>query len=176
MGLVIFYLLTSWMPILVKDAGFTIEQAALLTALFPLGGGIGTIFSGWLMDKLNPHKVIAVGYALTALLIYAVGQNTGSVIGLGALIFLAGTAMNGAQSSMPSLAAAFYPTQGRATGVAWMLGIGRFGGIAGALLGAELMRQKLGFDQIFTLLTLPALVAVVALVVKMRFTARVSPV
>jgi AAHS family 4-hydroxybenzoate transporter-like MFS transporter len=168
MGLVIFYLLTSWMPLLVKDAGFSVQQAAMLSALFPLGGGIGTIFSGWLMDKLNPHKVIAIGYGLTAALIYAVGQNTGSVSALAALIFLAGTAMNGAQSSMPSLAAGFYPTQGRATGVAWMLGIGRFGGIAGALLGAELMRQKMGFDAIFTLLTLPAIVAVVALMVKMR--------
>ncbi|MCY1294031.1 MFS transporter, aromatic acid:H+ symporter (AAHS) family [compost metagenome] len=74
--------------------------------------------------------------------------------------------MNGAQSSMPSLAAAFYPTQGRATGVAWMLGIGRFGGITGALLGAELLRLHLGFDTIFTLLAVPAFLAAGALVVK----------
>jgi hypothetical protein len=32
--------------------------------------------------------------------------------------------MNTAQSSMPALAAGFYPTQERATGVAWMLGMG----------------------------------------------------
>jgi AAHS family 4-hydroxybenzoate transporter-like MFS transporter len=82
------------------------------------------------------------------------------------LIFLAGTAMNGAQSSMPSLAAMFYPTHGRATGVAWMLGIGRFGGIAGALLGAELMRRHLGFSATFSLLAIPAVIATIALLVK----------
>ncbi|MBI3146127.1 MAG: MFS transporter [Pseudogulbenkiania sp.] len=167
MGLLIFYLLTSWMPILIKDAGFSIEKAALITALFPLGGGIGTIVSGWLMDKLDPHKVVAAGYVLTGALIYAVGQGSASLVMLGVLIFLAGTAMNGAQSSMPSLAAAFYPTHGRATGVAWMLGIGRFGGIAGALLGAELMRLQLGFSMIFTLLAVPALVSAGALIVKL---------
>jgi AAHS family 4-hydroxybenzoate transporter-like MFS transporter len=166
MGLVIFYLLTSWMPILFKDAGFTIERAALITALFPLGGGIGTILSGWLMDKFNAQKVVALGYAPTAVLVYAVGQAIGNIGMLVTLIFLAGTAMNGAQSSMPSLAAMFYPTQGRATGVAWMLGIGRFGGIAGALLGAELVRRHLGFSATFSLLAIPAVIATLALLAK----------
>jgi len=167
MGLVIFYLLTSWMPTLMKDAGFTLQRASFLTALFPLGGGIGTIAAGWFMDRFNPNKVIAITYALTGVLIYAVGQGAGGEqFVLGALIFLAGTAMNGAQSSMPSLAAGFYPTQGRATGVAWMLGIGRFGGITGALLGAELLRMHLGFDRIFTLLAVPAFIAAAALIVK----------
>ena len=167
MGLVIFYLLTSWMPTLMKDAGFTLQRASFLTALFPLGGGIGTIAAGWFMDRFNPNKVIAITYALTGVLIYAVGQGAGGEqLVLGVLIFLAGTAMNGAQSSMPSLAAGFYPTQGRATGVAWMLGIGRFGGITGALLGAELLRLHLGFDMIFTLLAIPAFIAAAALVVK----------
>jgi len=174
MGLVIFYLLTSWMPTLMKDAGFTIQRASFLTALFPLGGGIGTIAAGWFMDRFNPNKVIALTYAATGALIYAVGQGTGSQLVLGVLIFLAGTAMNGAQSSMPSLAAAFYPTQGRATGVAWMLGIGRFGGITGALLGAELLRLHLGFDAIFTLLAVPAFLAAGALMVKF-FSGRHAP-
>ncbi|VVD82857.1 4-hydroxybenzoate transporter [Pandoraea iniqua] len=166
MGLVIFYLLTSWMPILFKDAGFTVQRAALITALFPLGGGVGTILSGWLMDKFNAQKVVAIGYALTAVLVYAVGQAMGDIGMLVTLIFLAGTAMNGAQSSMPSLAAMFYPTHGRATGVAWMLGIGRFGGIAGALLGAELMRRHLGFSATFSLLAIPAVIATIALLAK----------
>ncbi|MCA3234677.1 MAG: aromatic acid/H+ symport family MFS transporter, partial [Cupriavidus sp.] len=118
-------------------------------------------------DRFNPNKVIAITYALTGVLIYAVGHGAGGdPFVLGLLIFLAGTAMNGAQSSMPTLAASFYPTQGRATCVAWMLGIGRFGGIAGALLGAELLRMHLGFDAIFTLLTVPAFIAAGALVVK----------
>ncbi len=175
MGLVIFYLLTSWMPTLMKDAGFTLQRASFLTALFPLGGGIGTIAAGWFMDRFNPNKVIAFTYALTGVLIYAVGHGAGGeTFLLGLLIFLAGTAMNGAQSSMPTLAASFYPTRGRATGVAWMLGIGRFGGIAGALLGAELLRLHLGFDVIFTLLAVPAFIAAAALIVK-QMTGRATP-
>jgi hypothetical protein len=80
-----------------------------------------------------------------------------------ATVFIAGTLMNTAQSSMPALAAAFYPTRGRATGVAWMLGIGRFGGIAGSFLVAELSARHLGFSEIFTAVAVPGLVATVVL-------------
>ncbi|MDN0085475.1 aromatic acid/H+ symport family MFS transporter [Crenobacter sp. SG2305] len=165
-GLLIFYLLTSWLPMLFKGVGFSIEKAALITALFPLGGGVGTIFVGWLMGRCNPHRVIAATYALTGALIFAVGLATDNLWLLGVLIFLAGTAMNGAQLSMPTLAAGFYPTQGRATGVAWMPGIGRFGGISGALIGAEMMSLGWGFGTIFNTLAIPALIATVALLIK----------
>ncbi|MGO4325913.1 MFS transporter [Cupriavidus sp. 2TAF22] len=163
MGLLIFYLLTSWLPTLISDAGFPIEKAALVTALFPLGGGIGTLAVGWLMDRGHPWRIVAGTYALTGALVYAVGHGAGDLFLLSLLVFAAGTCMNGAQSSMPTLAAGFYPTQCRATGVAWMLGIGRFGGIAGALLGAQILSMGWSFGKIFGLLSLPAFVATIAL-------------
>ena len=67
---------------------------------------------------------------------------------------------------VPALAAAFYPTQGRATGVSWMLGIGRFGGIAGSFLVAELAARHLGFDTIFSIVAVPGVVATAALIIK----------
>src|SRR5574337_941025 len=165
MGLVIFYALINWMPILFKDAGLDPKTATLVAALFPLGG-CGAIFFGWLMDRFNANRIIAVGYALTAVAIYSIGQAAGNVGTLVVVVFVAGTRMNTAQVSMPALAAAFYPTQGRATGVAWMLGIGRFGGIAGSFLVAELTRQKLGFSEVFMVVAIPGLLATVALLIK----------
>ena len=57
-------------------------------------------------------------------------------------------------------------TQGRATGVAWMLGLGRFGGILGAFSGAFLMQAELSFKTIFALLAIPAVLSAIALMVK----------
>ena len=37
MGLVVFYALINWMPILFRDAGLEQHNAALISALFPLG-------------------------------------------------------------------------------------------------------------------------------------------
>jgi MFS transporter, AAHS family, 4-hydroxybenzoate transporter len=165
MGLVIFYALINWMPILFRDAGLTPSTASLITALFPLGG-LGAIFSGWLMDRFNANIIIAVCFALTAAAVYAIGQSSGAVALLTVVVLVAGTLMNTAQSSLPALAAAFYPTHGRATGVAWMLGLGRFGGIAGSFLVAELSRRNLSFGEIFTIVAAAGLIAAVALVIK----------
>jgi AAHS family 4-hydroxybenzoate transporter-like MFS transporter len=165
MGLVIFYALVNWMPILFKDAGLDQQNAALISALFPLGG-VGAVLFGWLMDRFNPNKIIAIGFVLTAFAIYAIGQVAGNLGLLVVVVFVGGTLMNTAQSSLPALAAGFYPTNGRATGVAWMLGLGRFGGIAGSFLVAELSRRQLTFSEIFTILAIPGLISAAALMIK----------
>jgi AAHS family 4-hydroxybenzoate transporter-like MFS transporter len=153
------------MPILFRDAGLQPQAAALISALFPLGG-VGAILFGWLMDRFNGNKIIAVGFALTSVAVYAIGQVAGSLGALMLVVLVAGTLMNTAQSSLPALAAGFYPTQGRATGVAWMLGLGRFGGIAGSFLVAELARRQLSFGQIFLVVAIPGLVSAAALMIK----------
>jgi AAHS family 4-hydroxybenzoate transporter-like MFS transporter len=165
MGLVIFYALINWMPILFKDAGVEPRSATLIAALFPLGG-CGAVLFGWLMDRFNGNKIIALGYLVTAALIWLIGQAAGNVGSLVVVVFLGGAFMNTAQSSLPALAAAFYPTAGRATGVSWMLGFGRFGGIAGSFLVAELSRRQFTFTEIFTVVTVPGVIAALALVVK----------
>lgn len=165
MGLVIFYALINWMPVLFRDAGLAPGVAALITALFPLGG-VGAIVSGWLMDRFNANKTIAVAFALTGAAVYAIGQSV-SYLGLLVLfVFVAGTLMNTGQTSLPALAAAFYPTQGRATGVAWMMALGRFGGIGGSFLVALLTQRKLSFGGIFTVLAVPGLISAAALIIK----------
>jgi AAHS family 4-hydroxybenzoate transporter-like MFS transporter len=166
MGLVIFYALINWMPILFKEAGLAAQTATLISALFPLGG-VGAILAGWLMDRYNANRVIAIGFALTAVAVFMIGQTVGNVGLLTVTVFLAGALMNTAQSSLPALAAAFYPTQVRVTGVSLMLGVGRFGGIAGSFLVAELSRRHLTFSQVFMVVAGAAVVSMVALLVKL---------
>lgn len=166
MGLVIVYLLTSWLPTLMRDAGASMEQAAFIGALFQLGGVLSSVGVGWAMDRFNPHKVIGIFYCLAGVFAYFVGQSLGTVMLLATLVLAAGMCVNGAQSAMPSLAARFYPTQGRATGVSWMLGIGRFGAILGAWIGATLLGLGWNFEQVLTALIVPAAIATAAVVIK----------
>ncbi|MFJ4384131.1 MFS transporter [Pseudomonas sp. NPDC089408] len=166
MGLVIVYLLTSWLPTLMRDSGASMEQAAFIGALFQFGGVLSAVFVGWAMDRFNPHKVIGIFYLLAGVFAYAVGQSLGNITLLATLVLVAGMCVNGAQSAMPSLAARFYPTQGRATGVSWMLGIGRFGAILGAWSGATLLGLGWNFEQVLTALLVPAALATVGVIVK----------
>src|SRR3984957_8200884 len=165
MGLVIFYASINWMPILLKEAGLSAQRATLISALFPLGG-VGAVLCGVLMDRFNPNRIIGACYALTAISVYCIGHAVGNISLLIVVVFAAGVLMNTAQSSMPALAASFYPTQGRGTGVAWMLGIGRFGGIGGSLLVAELARRHFSFAGIFAVVAIAGLISCAALIVK----------
>lgn len=166
MGLVIVYLLTSWLPTLLRDSGASLEQAASIGALFQLGGVLSAVGVGWAMDRFDPHRVIGVFYLLAGVFAWLVGQSLGQMTLLASLVLVAGMCINGAQSAMPSLAARFYPTQGRATGVSWMLGIGRFGAILGAWIGATLLGLGWNFEQVLTALVLPAALATAAVLVK----------
>src|SRR5207253_10581106 len=38
MSLLIIYMMTSWLPILIKDTGLQLSQAALISAMFQVGG------------------------------------------------------------------------------------------------------------------------------------------
>jgi AAHS family 4-hydroxybenzoate transporter-like MFS transporter len=166
MGLLVYFLLTSWLPTLLKDSGTTLKQASLITALFPLGGGMGSVVCGYAMDRVNTHRVVAAAYVLTGGLLWGIGQLTGEVVLIGVLIFVAGTCLNGAQVSMPVIAADFYPTNGRASGIAWMLGIGRIGGIVGSMAGANLLQAGLGLGAIVSMLAIPSFIAAFALLMK----------
>lgn len=168
MGLVVIYLLTSWLPTLMTVSGLGVEKAALIGAMFQLGGTVGAILVSWCMDRYNASLSIAVSYLLGAAMLVLIAQAPSNLIALGALVFMAGFFMSGSQTSMSPLAATFYPTVGRATGVSWMLGVGRFGAILGAFMGGVLLSLGWSFQLIMGALAVPAAIAAVALLLKMR--------
>ena len=60
MSLLIVYLLTNWMPTLIQQtSGASLADAARLAAMFQIGGTIGAIIVGRLMDPFEPHGVFA---------------------------------------------------------------------------------------------------------------------
>jgi AAHS family 4-hydroxybenzoate transporter-like MFS transporter len=175
MGLVIYYVLLSWMPTLMQGMGYALAESAWLTSLFTFGGTAGILLAGWMMDRWEAHKVVACGFVLTMGLILLLGIEHNHIALFGGLIFLMGIAMNGAQSGMQTLAATFYPTECRATGIAWMQGIGRFGGVAGTMTSAQLLSMQWQADSILMILSVPALVAAAATVYKMLYSRSQEP-
>ena len=68
----------------------------------------------------------------------------------------------GGQIAANALAAGFYPTSVRATGVGWALGIGRVGSIIGPLVGGALMTAKWSTASVFMAAAAAALCAALA--------------
>ena len=167
-GLIIFYAMINWMPVLFREANMPPELGPRISGLFALGG-LGAIASGWLMDRFNGNKLVALLSFFTALSVACIGWSLGQGLGvLIAVVLFAGVMQNTAQTSLPALAAKFYPTECRTTGVSWMLGIGRWGAIAGTFLTGQLLAWKLDYVTIFVILALPSLILTAALLLKQK--------
>ncbi|CAG9262761.1 MFS transporter [Paraburkholderia unamae] len=168
MGLLVIYLLTGWLPTLIKDAGLSITAAANVTAMFQIGGTIGAVLVGWIMDKVRPARVISAAYlggGICVLVLAGMGALSSS---LALLVFAAGFCMSGAQTGLNAYAPGRYPTVARATGVSWMLGMGRFGSIFGSAIGGALLGLGWQFGAILAMLAVPAVLAAIAILVSQR--------
>ena len=163
MGLMVIYLLTGWLPTLMKDAGLPIATAANVTAMFQIGGTIGAIVVGWAMDKARPAFVIGAAYLCGGACILALSLLSVLSSALALLVFSAGFCMSGAQTGLNAYAPGCYPTMARATGVSWMLGVGRFGSILGSAVGGALLGLGWGFGAIISMLAVPAVCAAAAI-------------
>ncbi|KXU83150.1 4-hydroxybenzoate transporter [Paraburkholderia monticola] len=168
MGLLVIYLLTGWLPTLMKDAGLSVTTAANVTAMFQIGGTIGAILVGWIMDKARPAPVISAAYIGGALCVLGLGYIGALSSSLALLVFAAGFCMSGAQTGLNAFAPGRYPTVARATGVSWMLGMGRFGSIFGSAIGGALLGLGWQFGAILAMLAIPATLAAIAILVSQR--------
>ncbi len=165
MGLLVIYLTTSWLPTMMKDAGMSIDQAANVTAMFQLGGTVGAVLVGLAMDRFGANRTISLAYGLGAAALVVLGVGGLQSAWLAVIVATVGFCMSGAQTGLNAFAPGCYPTMARATGVSWMLGVGRLGSILGSSIGGVLLGFGWGFEGIFSALAIPATLAAAAILV-----------
>jgi MFS family permease len=102
----------------------------------------------------RPGYVIGAAYLAGGVCIFALSLFGVLSPALTALVFSAGFCMSGAQTGLNAFAPGCYPTVARATGVSWMLGVGRFGSIAGSAFGGALLGLGWGFTAILGILAI----------------------
>src|SRR5439155_23148861 len=121
----------------------------------------GSWLLGRVVDRLLSFTVLAWAYLGAAASVFLIGEAGASIILLVLTVSLAGFCVIGGQTSSNALAAEFYPTAIRSTGVGWALGIGRIGSIIGPSLGGALLSGGQA-RQVFWAAAVPALIACAA--------------
>ncbi|MGO3740674.1 MFS transporter [Kerstersia sp.] len=167
-SLFVFYLLTSWLPTILKDAGYDIAHASRIGAMVPLGGTVGAILMALLMDRVGPYRVLALSYLGAAVIIALTGYMMGDIYELAAAVFLIGFGVAGAQNGLNLVSATIYPTTARVTGVSYAMASGRFGSIVGSMLGAWMIASAGSSQVFFHWLALPVLIGSAAIFVLYR--------
>ena len=159
MTLLLSYFLVNWLPLLLRQAGFPLEQAVLGTVVLNAGGIIGCIVLGRLIDRYGPYAVIAPAYIVGAVFIGCIGLTESTPALTMPIIFVAGFFAIGAQFSAVALAAAFYITPIRATGVGWSMGVGRVGSMIGPVVGGILVGAGFSLQGLFLMAAITPVLA-----------------
>jgi MFS transporter, AAHS family, 4-hydroxybenzoate transporter len=163
MNLLNLFFLSSWLPTVIKDAGHSTSVAVLVGTTLQVGGMLGTFALGWFIDRLGFIPVLSVSFALGCVGISFIGYPALSLGLLFLVVFIAGWAVMGGQPAVNAMAASYYPTYLRSTGVGWGLGIGRFGALIGPVVGGAFMGLGWSNQQLFLAAALPASISAAAM-------------
>jgi AAHS family 4-hydroxybenzoate transporter-like MFS transporter len=155
------FFLNSWLPLIFEGSGLTAKQSGIATSLYHSGGTIGGLLVSLALGRFG-FTVIALLFLCATLAIAAIGFPGLSYMAMVSVVALSGFCTLGAQFGNNAASGLLYPTAARSSGVGWALGIGRFGSIAGPLVGGLLIGMKVPARQLFVLAAIPMVAGFIA--------------
>jgi len=171
MNLLNVFLLASWLPTVMKAAGYSTSIAVLVGTTLQVGAVVGTLVLGWLIEKLGFVPVLSTCFVVACINVALIGKPGLPLILLFAVVFVAGWCITGAQPGVNALSATYYPTNLRSTGIGWGLGVGRIGAIVGPVVAGELIGLRWSSQALFIAASIPALISAL-LVFSLRWVAK----
>jgi AAHS family 4-hydroxybenzoate transporter-like MFS transporter len=163
LNLAAFYFMQSWLPTILGKLDYPMQTIVWMTSLSTVGGIAAAFVVGPSMDRIGPYITLGVLYLFGAVFMAFTAEVLSSApLVLTIAVFFGGFCVSGGQKSVIALAAIFYPTEIRSTGLGWALGIGRLGGIAGPAVAGMLFSTHWLAAQLFYLVALMMLIAGVA--------------
>lgn len=133
------YMLVSWTPVLLPQAGFTMELAARIQGLLQGGGlavGIAMAFS---IDRWKPGLTLFLGYGVVSIAFIAIWATPAEVLIWGALLLIAGGGITGIHTALMALTPKLFPSHVLSSAIGLAVAISRIGAIAAPLIGAALI-------------------------------------
>lgn len=144
MGLMLIYGLNTWLPEIMRAAGYSLGHSLSFLLTLNLGAVLGYLLGGWLADRGGVRRA-TVGWFAGAALFLAVFALPLPERVLYAALFFAGFFVFSSQALTYAYTQRVYPEPLRATGVGWTAGIGRLGAMCGPLLGGALLTAGIAY-------------------------------
>ncbi|MGP4018607.1 MFS transporter [Saccharopolyspora sp. 5N708] len=144
MGLLLVYGLNTWLPQIMKTAGYPLGAALGLLLTLNIGAVVGLVVAGAVADRVGLRLSTIGWFAASAVFLAALSIRLPG-IGVYVAVFLAGCFVFSSQVLVYAYIGRVYPAANRATGLGWSAGIGRIGAICGPLLGGALLTAGLAY-------------------------------
>ena len=156
-GFMTLYTVMSWVPNIAKDSGLPFEWATYVGIALNIGAAIGSSSIGGIGSNfgLKRTQFTFMLLAFSVMQLYAFLPLSTALIFV--LVLFIGMFAQGGFNGIWPILSRIYPTEIRATGVGYTVGIGRLGAVLGPAIFGILSDLQLGNSLLFVLFSLPLL-------------------
>jgi AAHS family 4-hydroxybenzoate transporter-like MFS transporter len=156
------HLLVNWLPSILLQTGLSTARAMADTSLLYAGGIFGGVCLGWLMDGAARRWIITGTLSVGAVLFGAFLVLPAQALPWGAMVFLIGATMMGANNIMQPIGAMLYPPVVLATGIGWGSAVARFLGAFSPVVGGWAAAAGWHPKSMIAALIVPTLICIAA--------------
>lgn len=160
-GLVLVYGLNTWLPSIMKKAGYDLGSSLAFLLVFSLASAIGGLLLGRAADEYGKKLILVVFYILGGLGIMLLMFPNTMVVNL-LFVAFAGVGSISTSLVLTGYIADYYPAKVRGTATGWALSFARLGAISGPLIGGWIAGSKLPFEANFAIFAGIAVLAAAA--------------
>jgi MFS family permease len=143
MHIMTFYFTLKWIPKIVVDMGFEPALAGGVLVWANVGGLSGSIVLGLLSLRYKVRGLVIAAFILSTVMVTWFGQGQADLLQLSLVAAAAGFFTNSAVVGLYALFARSFPTEVRASGTGFAIGVGRGGSVLGPIL-AGLLFSSIG--------------------------------
>ncbi len=153
------YYLMSWIPQNVARLGFTASQAARVSVMASLGGIVGSVALGWASTKVGLKPLVLATIFGMAVMVAMFGFTPPKLDLLTWAAAVAGMFVYASTTGIYALLTRTFSARTRATGVGFVVGVGRVSSALGPAIAGLLLASGLSYKGVGATMAVPVLIA-----------------
>jgi benzoate transport len=158
-----FYFMLKWIPKIVVDMGFEPSSAGGVLVWANVGGASGALIFSMLTQRLGLRRLVIGTLLLTTAMVAFFGRSRSDLTQLAMLAAGAGFFCNAGIVGLYAMFAQSFPTQIRASGTGFVIGVGRAGAALGPIAAGFLFVAGSTLPVVATIMALGSLVGAAAI-------------
>ncbi|NKQ54011.1 aromatic acid/H+ symport family MFS transporter [Amycolatopsis sp. K13G38] len=158
-GQLFIYGLSTWLPQIMRSAGYPLGSALSFLATMSLGAIAGAAAMSWFADRAGPRPVAMWGFAIGVVSLVTMSAGPPTFV-LYIAVALAGVGANGTSVILNGFIATWFPAANRATALGTIMTVARLGGITGPIVGGLIVSADVGVRWSFYVFVIPAAIGI----------------
>lgn len=145
MGLLLVYGLNTWLPQLMRVAGYDVADSIVMLFVLNVGAVTGLVLAGQVADKAGIRRTARLWFAMGTIFLALLSLQVPSAWLLNAMIFITGVFVFSSQVLIYAYINSTYPDASRPTAMGMAASVGRFGAIVGPLVTGALVTAGIAY-------------------------------